>query len=246
MRVYTAKESGRRMAQKTSGTVTCDRILDHGYLTLQDWMGSDQTIVKKARQSHDKEDEPVEPDDLKLIHSLMKKRHGTPFEMVVFTFNIKCPILVMREWRTHRIGSFNEMSARYTELKPEFYVPKPKNVRKQVDKQIKYKFEPVDENIAYNARTLIMQANEYAWASYQGMLDMGVAKEVARMALPVNIYTKFSWCVNLRSLFNFISQRSHATAMWEIRQYSKAIEDMLPLIVPVAYTAFVNNGRVAP
>jgi thymidylate synthase (FAD) len=231
---------------KKSGSITRTEILDHGYLALQDWMGNDQTIVKKARQSHDKEDEPVDADDLKLINSLMKKRHGTPFEMVVFTFNVKCPIFVAREWMRHRIGSFNEMSARYTELKPEFYVPELENVRKQIDKQIKYKYEPVSPHVAYNASILMIQANEYAWAAYQGMLKQGVAKEVARMPLPVNIYTKFSWCVNLRSLFNFISQRSHETAMWEIRQYSETIEDMISLVVPVAYTAFVNNGRVAP
>lgn len=231
---------------KKSGSISCDEILDHGYLILQDWMGSDKTIVKKARQSHDKEDEPVDVDDLKLINSLMKKRHGTPFEMVVFTFNVKCPIFVAREWMRHRIGSFNEMSARYTELKEEFYVPKLENIRQQVDKQMKYKYEPVDDNVAYNAQSLIVNANECAWSSYKNMLDMGVAKEVARMALPVNIYTKFSWCVNLRSLFNFITQRSHETAMWEIRQYSQTIEDMLPLIVPIAYKAFTDNGRVAP
>ena len=222
------------------------KVLDKGYVTLQSYMGDDETIVKKARQSHDREHLSVKPEDLKLINYLMKNRHGTPFEMVVFTFNIKCPIFVMREWRTHRIGSFNEMSGRYVELSKQFYRPEPLDIRRQVDPSMKYKFEPVKPRVAYNTRRDINEAYKVAWTAYQKMLNNGIAKEVARIVLPVGIYTKFSWCVNLRSLFNFISLRSQPTAMLEIRRYSQAIELLIEPVVPVAFQAFIDNKKVAP
>lgn len=221
-------------------------VLNHGYVRMSDVMGDDEKIIRKARQTHNKHDEPIEDGDYKLINHMMKNGHGTPFEVVVFTFDIKCPIFVARELMRHRIGSFNEMSGRYVKLPCEFYTPELADVRTQTGKPIDYENNPMGINIAYLVRDSIEAVYETAWSEYNSMLNLGVAKEVARVVLPVGIYTRLSWTVNLRSLFNFIKLRSHKTALLEIRRYSQAIEQLVMPVVPVAYQAFIDNGRVAP
>jgi len=222
-------------------------VLDHGYVTLYDWMGDDLRTVNMARQSFGQESTEIGAKERGLINFLMRERHGTPFEGPVFTFNIKCPIFVVREWMRHRIGSFNEYSGRYTKMISDFYIPAPEQVRTQKGKPGNYTFEPVeDETVVGTTLDDIQFINKEAWKAYNLMLKGGVAKEVARMILPVNIYTMFTWVINLRALLNFISLRSHASAMWEIRQYSEAIEEQIKTIVPVAFEAFIENGEVAP
>ncbi len=221
-------------------------VLDHGYVELHDWMGDDLRIANMARQSFGQESTEMGKSEVGLIKFLMRERHGTPFEGPVFTFNVKCPIFVAREWMRHRIGSFNEYSGRYTKMIEEFYVPAPEQMRSQAGKPGSYTFEPLDGRRAKEAEALLNQTNLIAWQTYEKLLELGVAKEVARMALPVNGYTQFTWVVNLRSLFNFISLRSHKTAMYEIRQYSGCIEELIEPIVPVAYEAFFASGNVAP
>ncbi len=143
-------------------------------------------------------------------------------------------------------NSYNEYSGRYTKMMKQFYVPTVSQCRSQVGKPGAYSFEPLHENTAYAVRTLIGSSNEDQWERYETLLELGVAKEVARMVLPVNQYTQFTWSVNLRALFNFISLRSAESAMWEIRMYSQAIEPMIKEIVPHAWAAFEKNGRIAP
>ena len=220
------------------------KVLDHGHVQLYDYMGDDLRIVNNARQSFGKESEAMGESEAGLIRFLMKNRHGTPFEHVVFTFNVKCPIFVAREWFRHRIGSYNEYSGRYTKMLADFYIPE--NVRSQVGKPGSYRFEPVDDKMKDAVRQTIGMHSTRSWEDYEGMLRAGVAKEVARMVLPVNIYTMFTWTVNFRALMNFMSLRSADNAMWEIRQYSQRIEEMVYPVVPVAMGAWVNNGRVTP
>lgn len=220
------------------------QVLDHGYVQLYDYMGDDLRIVNNARQSFGQESESMTEKEVGLIKFLMRNRHGTPFEHVVFTFNIKCPIFVAREWMRHRIGSYNEYSGRYSKMISDFYIPD--NVRSQVGKPGSYKFEPLPENLVSLVQNDMGTVCEQTWAKYETYLKMGVAKEVARMVLPVNIYTSFTWTVNLRALFNFISLRSAENAMWEIRQYSQTIEKAIRPTVPVAYDAFVKSGRITP
>ncbi len=181
-----------------------------------------------------------------LVNFLMKKRHGTPFEGPVFTFNVKCPLFVMREWIRHRIASYNEYSGRYSKMMDDFYVPDLEQIRKQTGKVGHYTFEPTAVQIQQTGQHVIQAASERAWEQYETLLEQGTAKEVARMVLPVNIYTQFTWVINLRSLLNFISLRSAENAMWEIRQFSQQIEGLIKPIVPVAFDAFIENGRVAP
>jgi thymidylate synthase (FAD) len=222
------------------------QVLDHGYVELHDCMGDDLRIVNMARQSFGQKSVSVGPKEEGLIGFLMKHRHGTPFEGPVFTFNVKCPIFVAREWMRHRIGSFNEYSGRYSKMIEEFYIPATEQVRRQKGKAGEYTFTPCSEEVASAAKEIIAYNNAHAWRHYESLLDLGVAKEVARMVLPVNLYTQFTWVVNLRSLFNFIALRSNDRAMWEIRQYSLQIEELIQELVPVAYQAFVDNGRIAP
>ncbi len=221
-------------------------MLDHGYVELYDWMGDDLRIVNMARQSFGQESTEMGESEKGLINFLARERHGTPFEGVVFTFNVKCPIFVAREWMRHRIGSYNEYSGRYTKMMSEFYVPYGDQLRTQVGKPGNYRFEPLDKETSTEVQGLLYGESNRSWDKYEELLELGVAKEVARMVLPVNIYTQFTWVVNLRSLMNFISLRSAPGAMWEIRQYSQAIEKQIEPVVPVAMAAFEAHGRKAP
>lgn len=221
-------------------------VLDHGYITLHDWMGDDLRIVNMARQSFGKTSMEMGKAEKGLINFLMRKHHGTPFEGVVFTFNVKCPIFVAREWMRHRIGSFNEYSGRYSKMISEFYVPEPEQIRTQTGKPGAYTFKPLRESLGWGMSRVMKGFYNNSWTVYNHLLEFGVAKEVARMILPVGIYTQFTWVVNLRSLLNFISLRSANTAMWEIRQYSQKIETLISKVVPVSYEAFNKHGRIVP
>lgn len=238
------------------------RCLDHGFVRLDGSMADDWSVVNAARVSFNRqEDRPVADGPLDqegyieaakvaeknagLINFLMKNRHGTPFEHNAFRFHIKCPIFVAREWMRHRIGSFNEWSGRYSKLEAEFYVPS--YVRRQTGKPGAYTFEEVDPGDTKGIQKIIERSSKESFYNYEWMMDQeGIAKEVARMVLPVNIYTQFYWTINARSLMNFISLRSDEQAMFEIRQYSQALEKLFEEKMPVTYKFFVEGGRVAP
>lgn len=222
-------------------------LLNHGSLELLQHMGDELNIVNAARQSFGQSSEVMNKADRGLINFLMRERHGTPFEMMQFLFQVKCPIFVAREWFRHRIGSFNEYSGRYTKMKPEFYVPALKDMRTQTGKPGTYEFKPMrDPTKAFQLATVIEDMGRECWIKYEALLKKGVAKEVARMVLPVSLYTQFTWSVNLRSLLNFISLRSDKTAMYEIRCYSRTIEQLIQPIIPETMKCFEANGRVAP
>ena len=181
-----------------------------------------------------------------LIRFLMRERHGTPFEHNAFRFHIKAPIFVAREHMRHRTNSFNEWSARYSVLEPEFYLPAAEDVRTQVGKPGAYTFEPVDPGTAELTREKQREIYEAAYGAYKELLDRGVAKEVARNVLPVAIYTQYYWTVNARSLMNFVSLRNSETAQREIRRYAEAVEQFFAEKMPVTHAAFVANDRRAP
>jgi thymidylate synthase (FAD) len=182
--------------------------------------------------------------DVGLIKFLMRERHGTPFEHNAFRFHVKAPIFVFREWQRHRIGSFNEWSARYSKLEPEFYIPT--EVRTQVGKPGSYTFEPVHPEYGEVFRGVLESSCQRAFRDYEKALDDGVAKEQARLFLPVNIYSQMYWTINARSLMNFLSLRNSAQAQWEIREYAVILEELFKEKMPVTYQAFVDNNRVAP
>ena len=221
-------------------------VLDHGFVRLDDAMADDLSVVNAARVSFARRREEVDDADAGLIRFLMRDRHGTPFEHNSFRFHIRCPIFVAREWFRHRIGSFNEFSMRYAKATDDFYVPEAEDVRSQVGKPGSYSFEPVDPELAERTREELKTVYDLAYATYTRLVEEGVARELARSALPVGAYTEFYWTVNARALMNFVSLRAADTAQHEIRLYAEAVERFLAERMPITYEAFAANNRTAP
>jgi thymidylate synthase (FAD) len=222
------------------------RVLDHGFVRLDDAMTSDLSVVNAARVSFARRKEAMDESDEGLIRFLMRDRHGTPFEHNAFRFHVRAPIFVAREWMRHRVGSFNEFSMRYAKATDDFYVPEAEDVRTQVGKPGAYSFEPVPPDIAETTREELRGVYEAAYAAYARLVELGVARELARSVMPVGAYTEFYWTVNARSLMNFVSLRAAETAQREIRRYAEACERFLAELMPVTYDAFVAANRVAP
>lgn len=199
-------------------------VLDKGFVKLVDSMGDDTSVVRAARISHGKE--PIdEQRDRKLLEHLLKSGHESPFEHIVFTFHIKCPIFVARQWMRHRIASYNELSGRYTELADEFYLP-------DFEKRIKEKNEQV--------KKIFEQAYEVSYQYYKQLLDFGLQREIARLVLPLATYTQFIWTVNGRSLMNFLSLRADSHAQWEMQQFAIAVARIFKQLCPWTYEAFLR------
>jgi thymidylate synthase (FAD) len=222
------------------------RVLDHGFVRLDDAMADDLSVVNAARVSFARRKEEMDDGDAGLVRFLMRERHGTPFEHNSFRFHVRAPIFVAREWFRHRIGSYNEFSMRYAKASDEFYVPDFDDVRTQVGKPGAYSFEPVSEEVAQATRDELASVYAAAYAAYERMVAAGVARELARAVMPVGAYTEFYWTVNARALMNFISLRAAETAQREIRRYADAVELLFAEHMPVTYEAFVSAGRIAP
>ena len=222
------------------------RVLDHGFVRLDGTMASDLSVVNAARVSFARRKEAMDESDEGLVRFLMRDRHGTPFEHNAFRFHVRAPLFVAREWFRHRVGSFNEFSMRYARATDDFYVPEAEDVRTQVGKPGAYSFDPVDPELAETTRQELQAVYEAAYATYERLVEAGVARELARCAIPMGAYTEFYWTVNARSLMNFVSLRAAETAQREIRRYAAACEELFAEHMPVTHAAFVANGRVAP
>ena len=208
-------------------------VLDKGFVRLVGFMGGDIAVVEAARVSFGQGSKGEKKDKL-LIDYLLGHGHETPFEQSVFKFHVKCPIFVSRQWFRHRWSSFNEISGRYTEFKEEFYVPD--HLRTQAGDD--YRFSMLDGPIVPELTGQIKRSILQQYELYKKLLDRGVAKEQARIVLPVSMYTQFYWSVNARSLMNFIRLRDDEHAQYEIRQYAKAIREMFRAKMPWTYEAF--------
>ena len=222
------------------------RVLDHGFVRLDDAMASDLSVVNGARVSFARHKSEMDEADEGLIRFLMRDRHGTPFEHNAFRFHIRTPIFVAREWFRHRIGSFNEFSMRYAKATDDFYVPEAEDVRTQVGKPGAYSFDPVSDEVAETTRDELRAVYDAAFAAYERLVELGVARELARCVMPVGAYTEFYWTVNARALMNFISLRAAESAQREIRRYAEACEQFFAEKMPVTHAAFVAADRVAP
>ena len=209
-------------------------------------MADDLSVVNGARVSFARRKEEMDESDEGLVRFLMRDRHGTPIEHNSYRFHIRAPIFVAREWFRHRVGSFNEFSMRYAKATDEFYVPEPDDVRTQVGKPGAYSFDPVAPEVAERTREELQAVYETAYETYERLVELGVARELARCVLPVGAYTEFYWTVNARALMNFLSLRAAETAQREIRHYAEACEVFFAEKMPVTHAAFVANGRVAP
>jgi thymidylate synthase (FAD) len=228
--------------QTTENTI---EVLDHGFLALDGALASDLAVVNAARVSFNALSEEMTERDEGLIRFLARNRHGSPFEHGYFRFIVKAPIFVVREHHRHRAGhSYNEWSGRYSKLEAEYYVPD--YVRTQVGKPGAYTFESVAPEVRAAAQEELRGVAASAFDAYERMLEQGVAKEVARMALPLSLYTKYFWSCNPRSLMHFCSLRNSEEAQYEIREYARAAETFLERLMPVTHAAFVAGGRVAP
>jgi thymidylate synthase (FAD) len=215
------------------------RVLDHGHVRLVEHMGDDLSIVRNARVSYDAEWRSGEDagKDEKLIQYLYKNKHTSPFEAVTFTFDIKCPIFVARQWHRHRTWSFNEISARYAELPEEFYVPEVDKITTQASSNKQMRTSEVHPEAAGWQLEIDLHCAA-AFDLYQDMLRHGVPRELARGVLPLNTYTHFFGTVDLHNLFHFLRLRLHPHAQYEIRVYAEALLALIRPIVPVAVGAF--------
>jgi thymidylate synthase (FAD) len=213
-------------------------VLDHGFVRLIDHMGGDLSVVRAARNSYDAAWRAGvdEKSDAKLINYLWSHHHTTPFEAVTFTFEVKAPIFVFRQWHRHRTWSYNEVSARYTELPEEYYVPKPEHVgyQSKTNKQGRDLTEQRDATVP----SIIEASCAAAFEKYLVLLSMDVPREIARLVLPVGTYSKMFGTVNLLNLFRFMTLRSDAHAQYEIRVYSDAMIELIKPIVPVCVAAW--------
>jgi thymidylate synthase (FAD) len=236
-------------------------VLDHGFVRYIDHMGSDERICEAARLSYKSPSKGMEQDK-KLLAYLWKNKHTSPFEMVKVTLNIKLPIFVMRQYVRHRMQNLNEVSARYTELPNEFYIPKQWRKQDTKNKQgsllsqdfdkpfgvLPYKDEIPDKygnkgvqltgtlNEAFTDS--LQRACNQCYSVYEMMLDAGVAREMARMVLPVNIYTEIYACWDLKNLLHFITLRDDSHAQAEMQEYGKAIKTITKELFPWTLEAY--------
>jgi thymidylate synthase (FAD) len=213
---------------------------------LLDHCGGDLAVVNAARVSFDKWKDEMDEGDEKLVAFLLKNRHGTPFEHTFFKFRVECPIFVIREWHRHRTHSYNEMSGRYTELPGHFYLPAFEDIRVQVGKPGHYTYVAADEFTCMKFIESLCLAYEDDWKRYKRHLEWGIAKELARIHLPVGLYSKFIWSCNARSLMHFLSLRNAPQAMLEIRRCAEMAEEALKTCMPITHEAFIANNRTSP
>ncbi|HHS50838.1 MAG TPA: FAD-dependent thymidylate synthase [candidate division Zixibacteria bacterium] len=224
----------------SDGDAILDRefpVLDKGFVRLVDYLGSDERIVQSARVSYGEGTTSFRR-DRQLIRYLYENEHTSPFEQVVFTFHIKLPIFVARQWIRHRTARLNEVSGRYSVLPDEFYIPVKSRIRAQDNVNRQGSAEELPPEAQETAIADIERACNSAFEAYHKLLDHGVAREVARIVLPLNTYTEWYWQMDLRNLFHFLKLRLDEHAQWEIRQYAEVIAQIVEKIVPISFEAF--------
>ena len=215
------------------------KVLNHGFVALVESMGSDLSVVRNARVSYDAEWRAGEDEgkDSKLIHYLVKNGHTSPFESVQFTFDVKAPIFVFRQHHRHRTWSYNEISARYSKLPCEMFLPSIETITTQHSSNKQMRTEDQNEN-AQQIREVMKSQNESAYKTYERLIELGTPRELARTVLPVAIYSHMFATVDLLNLMKFIKLRDHEHAQYEIRVYAQAMLELIRPIVPVCVTAF--------
>ena len=215
-------------------------VLDHGFVRLVDYMGSDDAIVQAARVSYGTGTKKVS-EDRGLIRYLMRHRHTTPFEMVEFKFHVKLPIFVARQWIRHRSANVNEYSGRYSIMKEEFYIPEAADIRFQseVNKQGRSS-EVAPDDLKEKFLEHLKATNKELYAKYQEFNEAGLARELSRINLPLSLYTEWYWKIDLHNLFHFLSLRMDDHAQKEIKVYADVMATMVEAVCPMAYEAFMD------
>lgn len=216
-------------------------VLDKGFVRLVDYMGSDSRIVQSARVSYGEGTKTVREDSA-LIDYLLRNKHTSPFEQVVLTFHIKMPIFVARQWIRHRTARLNEISGRYSVMKDEFYVPAEDYVAFQSTDNKQGRMEAELPKELKNEVIKNIEAGQgEAFASYKGLIDKNIARELARINLPLSLYTEMYWEMDLHNLFHFLKLRCDSHAQKEIRDYAFVILDICRKVVPMATKSFENH-----
>jgi len=218
-------------------------VLDKGFVRLVDYFGGDARIVQSARVSYGEGTKTVSQ-DAALIDYLLRHQHTSPFEQVVLTFHLKMPIFVARQWVRHRMGRMNEVSGRYSIMKDEFYVPAAKDIAPQSTNNKQGRAdEPLPEKEADELRREFSAGQERAYADYSKMVDGGLAREIARINLPLSLYTEFYWQMDLHNLFHFLKLRLDGHAQLEIREYAKVLLELTRKVAPMATSSFENHMK---
>lgn len=216
-------------------------VLDHGFVRVIDYMGDDAAIVQAARVSYGAGTKHVSNDE-GLIRYLMRHWHSTPFEMCELKLHVKLPVFVARQWIRHRTANVNEYSARYSILDREFYIPAPEQLAAQSTVNNQGRGEVLSGDEAARVLEILKGDTARCYDNYEDMLSQegqqGLARELARMNLPANVYTQWYWKVDLHNLFHFLRLRADSHAQYEIRVYADAICNMVKDWVPFAYAAF--------
>lgn len=231
-------------------------VLDHGFVRVVDYMGNDSSVVQSARVSYGAGTKKINADKA-LINYLMAHRHTTPFEMCEIKFHIKLPIFVARQWIRHRTASVNEYSARYSIMEDEFYIPQSQHL----SAQSKVNHQGRDENKILNndeqkrVLEILKKDSANAYKNYLEMINQndkgetldndkeGLARELARMNLPLNCYTQWYWKIDLHNLLHFLNLRADSHAQYEIRIYAETMLDIVKKWVPLSYEAFIKNNK---
>jgi thymidylate synthase (FAD) len=214
------------------------KCLNAGFVRLVDYMGGDEAIVQAARVSYGKGTKTVN-EDRGLIRYLMRHLHTTPFEMVELKFHVKLPIFVARQWIRHRTANVNEYSGRYSVMKDEFYVPEHHAIHFQSlrNKQGRSE-EDVPAELRGRVLNILTSSQQQMYSEYEQMLESDIARELARINLPLSLYTEWYWKIDLHNLFHFLRLRIDPHAQYEIRVYGEAMAEITKIIAPMAWEAF--------
>ena len=216
-------------------------VLDHGFVRLVDYLGGDERIVAAARVSYGLGTKTLR-EDRALIHYLMRQAHTSPFEQVILTFHVKLPIFVARQWVRHRTARLNEISGRFSVMSDEFYMPDPHHIQKRSKRNMLGRSdEEVPIEVQHRVLDILRRDQTVLYESYQMMLKDEVARELARINLPLSLYTQWYWQIDLHNLFHFLRLRMDRHAQLEMREYAKVMAKIARDVAPIAYEAFEEH-----
>jgi thymidylate synthase (FAD) len=245
------KHSLRRVAALDEILLQEIPVLDHGFVRVIDYMGSDDAVVQAARVSYGRGTKRVS-EDRALIRYLLRNSHTSPFEMAEIKLHVKLPIFVARQWIRHRTASVNEYSARYSILDNEFYVSEPRHLAPQSKLNRQGRSDELDADEARAALQTLLSESQRSYGTYRTLLNRdeqnveidssrkGLARELGRLALSVNFYTQWYWKIDANNLLHFIKLRADAHAQYEIRAYANVLIDILRRWLPLTFEAFVD------
>jgi thymidylate synthase (FAD) len=214
------------------------KCLNAGFVRLVDYMGGDESIVQAARVSYGKGTKSVSEDRI-LLRYLMRHLHTTPFEMVELKFHVKLPIFVARQWIRHRTANVNELSGRYSIMKDEFYAPSLEAIKLQ---SVRNKQGRADENVPRELQQkvlkMLLEDQQQVYGHYEELLTDEIARELARINLPLSLYTEWYWKIDLHNLLHFLHLRMDRHAQYEIRVYAEAMGEIVKRVAPMAWETF--------